>query len=106
MTTRSFRSFAKINLGLEVTGRLPNGYHQLKTVFATLSLHDTIEITPTRGRIWVRSEHRDVPADETNLAHRAAVAMQRLSGRKAGVSIRIHKRIPVGAGLGGGSSNA
>jgi 4-diphosphocytidyl-2-C-methyl-D-erythritol kinase len=106
MSTRRFRSFAKINLGLEVTGRLPSGYHELKTLFATLSLHDIISLTPTRGRISVHSDHPGVPADETNLAHRAAVAMQRLSGRKGGADIVIHKRIAVGGGLGGGSSNA
>ena len=106
MKTRRFRSFAKVNLGLEVTGRLESGYHELKTLFAALSLHDTIDITPARGGISVRSDHGQVPDDEKNLAHRAALALQRLSGRRSGVAIRIRKRIPVGAGLGGGSSNA
>lgn len=106
MTARRFRSFAKINLGLEVTGRRLNGYHELKTIFATLSLHDTIEIAATRTGISVRSDHPAVPSDETNLAHRAAVLMQRLSGRKEGAAILIRKRIAVGGGLGGGSSNA
>ena len=54
----------------------------------------------------MRSDHESVPGDETNLAHRAAVSMQRLAGRKGGVSIDIRKRIAVGGGLGGGSSNA
>lgn len=106
MRARRFRSFAKINLGLEVTGRLPGGYHELKTLFATLSLHDTIEIATTRSGISVDSDHPGVPPDETNLAHRAAALMQRLSGRKGGVAIKIRKRIAVGGGLGGGSSNA
>ncbi len=106
MKARRFRSFAKLNLGLEVTGRLPNGYHELKTLFATLSLHDTIEIAATRSGISVRSDHPGLPLDETNLAHRAAALMQGLSGRKSGVAIVIRKRIPVGGGLGGGSSNA
>lgn len=106
MTPRRFRSFAKINLGLEVTGRLPRGYHELKTLFATLSLHDIIDVATTKGAVRVRSDHPGVPGDETNLAHRAAVAMQRLSGRKTGVAIDIQKRIAVGGGLGGGSSNA
>ena len=106
MSTRRFRSFAKINLGLEVIGKLPNGYHELKTLFATTTLHDTIDITPTRGAISIRSDHPGVPGDETNLAHRAAVAMQRLAGRRSGVALVIHKRIGVGGGLGGGSSNA
>ena len=106
MTSRRFRSFAKINLGLEVVGRLPGGYHELKTIFATLSLHDTIEIAATRRGISVRSDHPGVPLGETNLAHRAAAALQRLAGRKDGVAIFIHKRIAMGGGLGGGSSNA
>ncbi len=108
MKPRRFRSFAKINLGLEVVGKLPSGYHELKTLFATLSLHDIIEIAETRGGagVRVRCDHPDVPDDETNLAHRAAVLMQRLSGRQTGIAIEVQKRIPVGGGLGGGSSNA
>lgn len=106
MRPRRFRSFAKINLGLEVVGRRLDGYHDLKTIFATVSLHDTLDITPTRSGISVRSGHPGVPGDETNLAHRAAVLMQRLAGGRAGVDIVIHKRIAVGGGLGGGSSNA
>lgn len=106
MKPQRFRSFAKINLGLEVVGRLPNGYHELKTLFATLSLHDTIEIAQTRSGVTLRCDHPDVPGDETNLAYRAAALMQRLSGTKTGIAIEVRKRIPVGGGLGGGSSNA
>jgi|CXWL01.1.fsa_nt_gi 4-diphosphocytidyl-2-C-methyl-D-erythritol kinase len=106
MITRTFRSFAKINLGLEVVGKLPSGYHELKTLFATVSLHDLIEIKETRKGVVVRTDHPAVPGDETNIAHRAAMLMLAMSGRKAGVDITIHKRIPVGGGLGGGSSNA
>ena len=106
MRPRRFRSFAKINLGLEVVGRLPGGYHSLKTLFATVSLHDTVEIEETRSRIVVHCDRQDVPNDETNLAYRAAALVQRISGRKGGVRIHITKRIAVGGGLGGGSSNA
>lgn len=106
MITRTFRSFAKINLGLEVVGKLPNGYHELKTLFATVSLHDLIEIKETKKGVVVRTDHPAVPGDETNIAHRAAMLMLAMSGRKAGVTITIRKRIPVGGGLGGGSSNA
>ncbi|MEO8359333.1 MAG: 4-(cytidine 5'-diphospho)-2-C-methyl-D-erythritol kinase [Vicinamibacteria bacterium] len=104
--TRRFRSFAKVNLGLEVTGKLPNGYHQLKTIFATVGLHDIVEIASGKSGVKVRTDHPEVPGDETNLAHRAAVAMQALAGTNRGVTIRIEKRIPVGGGVGGGSSNA
>ena len=106
MKVRRFRSFAKINLGLEVAGTFGDGYHELKTLFATLSLHDIVGITETRSGVTVRSDHPDVPNDETNLAHRAAVLMRRISGRRTGVKIDVRKRIPVGVGLGGGSSNA
>jgi 4-diphosphocytidyl-2-C-methyl-D-erythritol kinase len=107
MKPRRFRSFAKINLGLEVVGRLPTGYHQLRTLFATLSLHDIVEISEIPAGLRVVSDHPDVPDDETNLARRAAVVMRGLAGRKrTGVSINVRKRIPVGGGLGGGSSNA
>ena len=106
MKSRTFRSFAKINLGLEVVGRLPSGFHELKTIFATVSVHDTIELTETRGAISVQCDHPGVPNDETNLAHRAAALMREISGRKSGVAIKIRKRIAMGGGLGGGSSNA
>lgn len=106
MSGRAFRSFAKINLGLEVLGRLPGGYHELKTIFATVSLHDIVEIEETTRGISVRSDHPGVPADETNIAWRAAALMQKIAGRKRGVRITLHKHIAPGGGLGGGSSNA
>lgn len=106
MRARAFRSFAKINLGLEVQGQLPGGYHELRTIFATVSLHDIVEIEETRRGVSVRSDHPDVPDDETNIAWRAAALMQKISGRRSGVRITLHKRIAPGGGLGGGSSNA
>ena len=107
MKCRRFRSFAKINLGLEVIGKLPAGYHELRTLFATLSLHDIVEIAETRAAgVSVQCDHPGVPDDQTNLAYRAAMLMRRMSGRKAGIAITIEKCIPVGGGLGGGSSNA
>lgn len=106
MKPRRFRSFAKINLGLEVLGKRSDGYHELKTIFATIDLHDVVEIRPAREGISVRSSHPAIDDDETNLAHRAAVAMQGLAGTKRGMAIRVQKNIAVGGGLGGGSSNA
>jgi 4-diphosphocytidyl-2-C-methyl-D-erythritol kinase len=99
-------SFAKLNLGLEVLGTRDDGYHELRTLFQTIALHDDVEIAAARSGIRVACSHPDVPSDETNLAHRAAAELQRRSGRKGGVRIRITKRIPVAGGLGGGSSNA
>ena len=98
-------SFAKVNLGLEVLGRRPDGYHDLRTIFQTIDLHDDIELRPAPG-ITVRCDHPGVPADETNLAHRAAAALREAAGIDRGVAIAIRKRIPVAGGLGGGSSNA
>ena len=106
MRGRRFRSFAKINLGLEVVGELPGGYHELKTIFASLDIHDVVEIGGARQGIRVESNHPAIADDPTNLAYRAAAAMQRLAGTKTGVAIRLEKNIPVGGGLGGGSSNA
>lgn len=106
MSGRAFRSFAKINLGIEVQGLLPGGYHELKTIFATISLHDIVEIEESTRGISVRSDHQGVPEDETNIAWRAAALMQKIAGRKRGVRITLHKQIAPGGGLGGGSSNA
>jgi 4-diphosphocytidyl-2-C-methyl-D-erythritol kinase len=106
MRGRSFRSFAKINLGLEVVRKLPNGFHELKTLFATVSLHDVIDIAPRKSGIVIWSDDPSLPTDATNLAHRAAALMIQRSGRRSGLQINIWKNIPVGGGLGGGSSNA
>ncbi|HEY5907176.1 MAG TPA: 4-(cytidine 5'-diphospho)-2-C-methyl-D-erythritol kinase, partial [Vicinamibacteria bacterium] len=99
-------SFAKVNLGLEVLGRRADGYHDLRTIFQTISLHDDVELRPHASEITVRCDHPGVPDDETNLAHRAAAALREHAGLARGVSIAITKRIPVSGGLGGGSSNA
>lgn len=106
MTARAFRSFAKINLGLEVLGKRPDGYHELRTLFASVSLHDILEFSPRRSGIELECDDPSLPADHRNLAYRAAVALQRLSGARKGVRIHLRKRIPIGGGLGGGSSNA
>lgn len=99
-------SFAKLNLGLEVLGTRHDGFHELRTLFQTIDLHDDIRITPTRSRIELACGHPDVPKDGTNLAYRAAAELRQRAQLRRGVRIEILKRIPVGAGLGGGSSNA
>jgi 4-diphosphocytidyl-2-C-methyl-D-erythritol kinase len=99
-------SFAKVNLGLEVLGRRPDGYHDLRTIFQTISLHDDVELRPHPAEISVRCDHPGVPAGAGNLAHRAAAALREHAGGSRGVSIAITKRIPVAGGMGGGSSNA
>ena len=99
-------SFAKLNLGLEVLGVRQDGYHELRTIFQTFDLRDDVAIRPRPSGVTVTCDDPDVPTDGSNLAVRAAVELQRFVGLARGLEIRITKRIPVGGGLGGGSSNA
>jgi 4-diphosphocytidyl-2-C-methyl-D-erythritol kinase len=100
------KSFAKINLGLEVLGVREDGYHELRTLFQTIDLHDDVVLRRQVRGVTVRCDHPLVPQDGTNLAGRAAEALRRHARIDEGVVIEIRKRIPVGGGLGGGSSNA
>lgn len=97
---------AKINLYLDVLNKRKNGYHNLKTVFQSVSLFDDIIIKETNGGIKISSDSSDIPAGRKNIVYAAASAIKKHSGIKKGVLIKIKKRIPVGAGLGGGSSDA
>jgi 4-diphosphocytidyl-2-C-methyl-D-erythritol kinase len=96
---------AKINLTLDVLGKRPDGYHELETVMQTVSLGDTIELADAID-IEIISEHPEVPKGPGNLAYRAAALVQEHTGIKRGVQITIKKRIPVAAGLAGGSTDA
>ncbi|HXY42506.1 MAG TPA: 4-(cytidine 5'-diphospho)-2-C-methyl-D-erythritol kinase, partial [Vicinamibacteria bacterium] len=102
----TLRSYAKINLGLEVLALRDDGYHELRTLFQTVDLHDDVVLRPAQGGIRVACDHPMVPNDEGNLAARAALLLRRYARVERGVEIEIRKRIPVGGGLGGGSSNA
>lgn len=104
----TFRSFAKLNLHLEVVARRADGYHDLRTVFQTVDLHDEVRLERTsRPGVALEIRGAGLPTDERNLAHRAASAfLARRGGVRDGVRIEIDKRLPVAAGLGGGSSNA
>lgn len=100
-------AFAKINLGLRVLGRRADGYHELRTVFQTITLHDELTFTPRADeRIELLCAAPDVPADETNLVYRAALALRERYDARQGARIEITKRIPAGGGLGGGSTDA
>ncbi len=100
------RSYAKINLGLHVLGKREDGYHELRTLFQSIDFHDRIIIEKTR-REGV-SFQSDCPAidPENNLVVKAIRAVCCFSGVKPRMQVRLEKRIPLGAGLGGGSSNA
>lgn len=108
LTLLRVKSYAKVNLGLEVLGLRADGYHELRTLFQTVDLHDdvTVRLRPRSRVIEVACDHPLVPEDQSNLAHRAATALRQFGRVTGGVSIEITKRIPVGGGLGGGSSNA
>ncbi|MFZ9738598.1 MAG: 4-(cytidine 5'-diphospho)-2-C-methyl-D-erythritol kinase [Prochlorotrichaceae cyanobacterium] len=102
---------AKINLYLEILGDRPDGFHELAMVMQTVSLGDRVEVAlQGTQEIQVLCNHPDVPQDQSNLAYRAAALMERsfpsAYHRYGGVRITIDKRIPIGAGLAGGSSNA
>jgi 4-diphosphocytidyl-2-C-methyl-D-erythritol kinase len=97
---------AKINLFLKVTGRRPNGYHELISLLCRVSLFDTITLSFGRPSMTVHCSHPHVPEGKANLAYKAAALFFEALSRKDGVAISIDKAIPVGAGLGGGSSNA
>ncbi|MBE3560231.1 MAG: 4-(cytidine 5'-diphospho)-2-C-methyl-D-erythritol kinase [Ktedonobacteraceae bacterium] len=100
------RSYAKINLTLDVLGKRPDGYHELATIMQTIDLYDTLCLTaiPEDGVRMICSQP-ELNGDD-NLAARAAQALRRRCSLTQGVMIELHKRIPVAAGLGGGSSNA
>jgi 4-diphosphocytidyl-2-C-methyl-D-erythritol kinase len=100
------RAYAKINLGLEVLGRREDGYHEIRTILQTIELGDDLRFAPRDGGIELEVRGADVPADPSNLVWRAAALLAEASGCNRGVSIRIEKRVPPGAGLGGGSSDA
>jgi 4-diphosphocytidyl-2-C-methyl-D-erythritol kinase len=101
------RSFAKINLGLEIVGKRPDGYHDIRTLFQTVSLADEIDVEPgPAGRIALSGDDPSIAWDGTNLVHRAARLLREETAATEGALIAVRKSIPAGRGLGGGSSNA
>src|SRR5271165_6067126 len=105
--TVTVRSFAKINLGLCIGGLRPDGFHDLRTVYQTIALHDLIRLQVSRGTgIEIRCEDPRVPTDSSNTCYRIAErAMEALRAR-GHLTITIEKRLPVQGGLGAGSGNA
>ena len=101
-------AFAKINLTLDVLGKRPDGYHDLQSVMQTISIRDDVEVEVGTGQPWTLScDREDVPQDGTNLAWKAATVFCQAAKRDPeGLAIRIAKRIPTQAGLGGGSADA
>lgn len=106
MLSARVRAFAKINLTLEVLNKRPDGFHNLRTIFQTISLADTLELHTWRTRKLRVEVDSDVPVQGENIVVRAAHAVLRELRLTAAVRCRLTKRIPMGAGLGGGSSDA
>jgi 4-diphosphocytidyl-2-C-methyl-D-erythritol kinase len=115
MRTMQSLAPAKINLYLRIVGRRPDGYHLLDSMMVPISLYDDIHITVARGErhgaspgaaLVVRCDDPTVPDGETNLAYKAAALVCQEAGLQVQIDIHLRKRIPAGAGLGGGSSNA
>jgi 4-diphosphocytidyl-2-C-methyl-D-erythritol kinase len=103
-------SFAKINLRLDIVGKRADNYHELRTIFQTISLHDDLRLRPSRApkiSLTIHGNPRLAQEPiEKNLVYRAIDALRRELKIRSGVEISLHKKIPAGGGLGGGSSNA
>ena len=103
---KTAKAYAKINLSLDITGVLPNGYHSVNTVMAKTDLHDVVTIKTGRGEIKLACSDALVPCDEKNTAYRAAEYYFEEAGLLPDAQIYIEKSIPSQAGLGGGSADA
>lgn len=102
------RAFAKINLGLKVLGKRTDGYHEIRTVYQTVGLFDRLRVSVSlrQSGTQLECDHPDLPSSQENLVYRAAEAWRRASGFKGCVRLYLEKAIPMGSGLGGGSSDA
>lgn len=109
MSAVAVRAHAKINLDLRILGLRPDGYHELRTVFQSVALYDVVSCEPRPGPFTLECDVPGVPLDRSNLVWKAAQALWRSlrrTGEVEGAVVRIRKRIPMQAGLGGGSADA
>jgi 4-diphosphocytidyl-2-C-methyl-D-erythritol kinase len=102
----NLRAYAKINIGLHVVGKRSDGYHNIETVFRLIDMYDDLELVPSDAGNLFFSDNPLLKNDSSNLCIKAASLLRELTGVREGVSISLKKRIPIGAGLGGGSSDA
>ena len=100
------KAYAKINLGLDVIGRLENGYHEVKMVMQTVGIYDELSFEKTEAGIVVTTDSGELPTDENNLIYKAAKLMLETYGITEGVRIHLQKNIPIAAGMAGGSTDA
>ena len=101
-----YRSYAKLNLYLDVLNRRRDGFHNIETIFQTVGLHDDLRFSLTASDVTLSCSEPRLPNGEGNLIVRAAELLRRETGTVAGASIHLDKRIPLAAGLAGGSGNA
>ncbi len=106
MNSLIVKSPAKLNLYLKVLGKRTDGYHEIITLFEKINLCDEIRLTSKAKGIKLKCSASELPKNKLNLAFKAASLLREAQGVKKGVEIEIKKRIPIAAGLGGGSSNA
>ena len=105
--TVHLESTAKVNLRLEILKKREDGYHELRTILQKINLHDLLHFSLKKERgISIKTNHPNLPVGKRNLVYQAVQSILKKSDYKGGVLIEIEKRIPLGAGLGGGSSNA
>ncbi|MBI4429153.1 MAG: 4-(cytidine 5'-diphospho)-2-C-methyl-D-erythritol kinase [Ignavibacteriales bacterium] len=102
----TIRSYAKINLGLRILRKRPDGFHDIETIFRQIDNYDEIRLYPAGSDIVLETNDPNVPTGVNNLCVKAAYLLRDITGVEKGVRIQLTKNIPIGAGLGGGSSNA
>jgi 4-diphosphocytidyl-2-C-methyl-D-erythritol kinase len=102
------RAFAKINLGLRILAKRPDGFHEIRTIYQTIALHDRLEISLGKAKEEIRIEcdNPEIPSGDGNLVYRACELWRRATSFRGGVRARLEKMIPTGSGLGGSSSDA
>ena len=106
MTTLSFSACAKVNIGLKILGKREDGYHSIHTLFQELDFHDSIQLRKAESGCEITSNNPTIPTDESNICCKGWEVMKDAFPQIGGASVHIEKKIPIGAGLGGGSSNA
>lgn len=104
--TLTRKAYAKINLGLDVIGRLESGYHQVRMIMQTVGIYDILTFANAKGGIRISTGSRELSTGEDNLIYKAARLLMEAGGVKAGVDIQLEKHIPIAAGMAGGSSDA
>lgn len=102
----SRKAYAKINLGLDVVRRLPNGYHEVRMIMQTVGICDVLTFAKASSGIHLQVDNQELPADANNLIYKAAKLLMDTAGIAEGVEITLEKHIPIAAGMAGGSTDA